>query len=132
VPDISSGSVIEQDLRNRAVRIGVGSVGAQDACLDDRSARGIGQDRPIGKPTLAHSYAHGPVSVDLASITDPLLISGTVASALGLTTVSHDPLPSIIGIREAQQILIVWTTASTSLRPRAPREKLLAVAPSVI
>jgi predicted ATPase len=69
----------------------------------------------IGKTTVAmatadHLYAfypHGVCFVDLASITDPLLMSGTVASALGLATVSRDPMPKVIGFLKHKQMLIV-------------------------
>jgi predicted ATPase/DNA-binding winged helix-turn-helix (wHTH) protein len=69
----------------------------------------------IGKTTVATaaadrlqaSYPHGVCFVDLASITDPLLVSGTVASALGLRAVSQDPLLNVIEFLKHQQMLIV-------------------------
>jgi DNA-binding winged helix-turn-helix (wHTH) protein len=56
---------------------------------------------------LHASYSQGVCFVDLTSITDPLLMSGTVASALGLTTLSQNPLRSIIEFLQRKQILIV-------------------------
>jgi predicted ATPase/DNA-binding winged helix-turn-helix (wHTH) protein len=69
----------------------------------------------IGKTTVAMatadhlyaSYPHGVCFVDLASTTDPLLMSGTVASALGLATVSQDPMPKVIEFLKHKQMLIV-------------------------
>jgi predicted ATPase/DNA-binding winged helix-turn-helix (wHTH) protein len=94
----------------------------------------------IGKTTVAmaaadhlqDSYPHGICFVDLASIADPLLISGTVASALGLTTVSQDPLPSIIEFLKLKQMLIVLDNCEHVIEAAAHlAEKLLAGAPSV-
>jgi DNA-binding winged helix-turn-helix (wHTH) protein len=56
---------------------------------------------------LLDSYPHGICFVDLASITDPLLISGTIAAALGLATISQDPLPNVIEFLKHKQMLIV-------------------------
>jgi DNA-binding winged helix-turn-helix (wHTH) protein len=56
---------------------------------------------------LLDSYSHGICFVDLASITDPLLISGTIAAALGLATISQDPLPNVIEFLKHKQMLIV-------------------------
>src|SRR5262249_2301669 len=57
----------------------------------------------IGKTTVAMaiadrlraSYAHGECVVDLASVRDPELISGTIASVLGFATVSQDAIPNV-------------------------------------
>jgi predicted ATPase/DNA-binding winged helix-turn-helix (wHTH) protein len=94
----------------------------------------------IGKTTVAlatadhlhNSYLHGVGFVDLASITDPLLISGTVASALGLATVSRDPLPNIIEFLKHKQMLIVLDNCEHVIEASALlAERLLAGAPSV-
>jgi predicted ATPase/DNA-binding winged helix-turn-helix (wHTH) protein len=94
----------------------------------------------IGKTTVAmaaadhlhDSYPHGVCFVDLASIADPLLISGTVASALGLTSVSQDPLPSIIEFLKLKQMLIVLDNCEHVIEAAAHlTEKLLAGAPGV-
>jgi hypothetical protein len=69
----------------------------------------------IGKTTVAvatadhlcASYPHGVCFVDLASITDPLLMSGTVASALGLAIVSQDAMPKVVEFLKPKQMLIV-------------------------
>jgi predicted ATPase/DNA-binding winged helix-turn-helix (wHTH) protein len=94
----------------------------------------------IGKTTLAMAaaehlhnfYPHGVCFVDLASIADPLLISGTVASALGLTTVSQDPLPSTIEFLKLKEMLIVLDNCEHVIEAAAHlAEKLLAGAPGV-
>src|SRR5882757_7233427 len=94
----------------------------------------------VGKTTVAmaaadhlhDSYPHGICFVDLASVADPLLISGTVASALGLTTVSQDPLPSIVEFLKLKQMLIVLDNCEHVIEAAAHlAEKLLAGAPSV-
>src|SRR6266850_2104970 len=94
----------------------------------------------IGKTTVAlatadrlhNSYLHGVGFVDLASITDPLLISGTVASALGLATVSRDPLPNIIEFLKHKQMLIVLDNCEHVIEAGALlAERLLAGAPGV-
>jgi DNA-binding winged helix-turn-helix (wHTH) protein len=94
----------------------------------------------IGKTTVAlatadhlqDSYPHGVCCVDLASITDPLLISGTVASALGLTTVSQDPLPNVIEFLRHKQMLIVLDNCEHVIEAAAfLAEKLLQGAPNL-
>jgi DNA-binding winged helix-turn-helix (wHTH) protein len=69
----------------------------------------------IGKTTVAIAAAEnlralcpdGVRFVELASVTDPLLLAGTVASALGLATASDDPLPGIARFLEQKQMLVV-------------------------
>jgi predicted ATPase/DNA-binding winged helix-turn-helix (wHTH) protein len=94
----------------------------------------------IGKTTVAlatadhlhNLYPHGVGFVDLASITDPLLTPGTVASALGLTTVSQDLLPSIIEFLKHKQMLIVLDNCEHVVEAAALlAEQLLAGAPRV-
>jgi predicted ATPase/DNA-binding winged helix-turn-helix (wHTH) protein len=94
----------------------------------------------IGKTTVAMatadqlhaSYSQGVCFVDLASITDPLLMSGTVASALGLTTLAQDPLPSVLEFLKRQQILVVLDSCEHVIEAAAfLAEQLLAGAPGV-
>jgi predicted ATPase/DNA-binding winged helix-turn-helix (wHTH) protein len=69
----------------------------------------------IGKTTVAmatanhlqSSYQHGVCFVDLGSISAPGLISGTLASALGITTLAADPLPNIVQFLTNRRALIV-------------------------
>jgi predicted ATPase/DNA-binding winged helix-turn-helix (wHTH) protein len=94
----------------------------------------------IGKTTVAiavadhmhASYAHGSRFIDLATVTDPLLISGTVAAALGLTTGSPDPLPNIIEFLKHKQMLIVLDNCEHIIEAAALlAEGILTDAPSV-
>jgi predicted ATPase/DNA-binding winged helix-turn-helix (wHTH) protein len=69
----------------------------------------------IGKTTVAmatathlqSSYQHGVCFVDLGSVSAPGLISGTLASALGLSTIACDPLPNIVQFLTNRRALIV-------------------------
>jgi predicted ATPase/DNA-binding winged helix-turn-helix (wHTH) protein len=69
----------------------------------------------IGKTTVAVSVSHtlvpefsGAVAfIDLASIADPGLVAGAVASMLGLMVHTSDPIPSLIGFLEHKRILLV-------------------------
>jgi predicted ATPase/DNA-binding winged helix-turn-helix (wHTH) protein len=69
----------------------------------------------MGKTTVAVSVAHALVRefsgavafVDLASIEDPRLVAGAVASTLGLIVRTSDPIPSLIGFLEQKRILLV-------------------------
>lgn len=94
----------------------------------------------IGKTTVAMAAAdhlldsnpHGICFVDLASITDPLLVSGTVAAALGLATISQDPLSNVIEFLKHKQMLIVLDSCERVVEAAAQlAEKLLGHAPSI-
>jgi predicted ATPase len=94
----------------------------------------------IGKTTVAMatadhlraSYPHGVYFIDLASIADPLLISATIASALGLATVSQDPLLSVIEFLKGKQMLITLDNCEHVIEAAAvAAEKLLRGASGV-
>lgn len=94
----------------------------------------------IGKTTVAtaaadhlhDSYPHGIRFVDLASITDPLVVSGAIACALGLATVSHDPLASVIEFLKHRRMLIVLDSCEHVVEAAALlAETLLRGAPGV-
>jgi predicted ATPase/DNA-binding winged helix-turn-helix (wHTH) protein len=94
----------------------------------------------IGKTTVAMatadhlraSYPHGVYFIDLASIADPLLISATIASALGLATVSQDPLLSVIEFLKGKQMLITLDNCEHVIEAAAVvAEKLLRGASGV-
>jgi predicted ATPase/DNA-binding winged helix-turn-helix (wHTH) protein len=94
----------------------------------------------IGKTTVAMAAAdhlldsnpRGICFVDLASITDPLLVSGTVAAALGLATISQDPLSNVIEFLKHKQMLIVLDSCEHVVEAAAHlAEKLLGHAPSI-
>src|SRR5260370_28472442 len=94
----------------------------------------------IGKTTVATatadrlrgSYPHGACFIDLASITDPLLMTGTVARALGLATVAPNPLPRALEFLKHRQMLIVLDSCEHVVDAAAAlAEQLLSWAPNV-
>jgi len=93
----------------------------------------------IGKTTVAtatadqlrSAYPHGACFIDLASITDPLLMSGTVARALGLATVAPNPLPKVLEFLKHRQMLIVLDSCEHVVEAAAAlAEQLLSWAPN--
>jgi predicted ATPase/DNA-binding winged helix-turn-helix (wHTH) protein len=95
---------------------------------------GIGKTT-VAMATAAHLHAscsHGVCFVDLASITDPLPIAGTLAAALGLANISQDPLPNVIEFLSHKQMLIVLDSCERVVAAAALlAEDLLSGAPSV-
>jgi predicted ATPase/DNA-binding winged helix-turn-helix (wHTH) protein len=110
------------------------------SCLPYRRLVTIVGPGGIGKTTVAlatanhlhDAYSHGVCFIDLAAIGDPLLISGTVASALGLTTVSEDPVPRVIEFLKSKRMLIVLNNCEHVIEGAALiAEKLVGGAPGV-
>jgi predicted ATPase/DNA-binding winged helix-turn-helix (wHTH) protein len=94
----------------------------------------------IGKTTVAlaaandlhESYPHGVCVIDLSSIADPSLISGTLAAGLGLATISQEPLPQVIEFLKPKQMLVVLDSCEHVIEAAALlAEKILGGAPSV-
>jgi predicted ATPase/DNA-binding winged helix-turn-helix (wHTH) protein len=94
----------------------------------------------IGKTTVAlavagelsGSYADGACFVDLASLADPLLVSSTLATLLGLAILSEDPVPTLIAFLKDKQMLIVLDNCEHVVEVAAVfAEKLLRGAPGV-
>src|ERR1700722_4370729 len=56
----------------------------------------------------ASSYDHGVWLVDLARISDPLMVIGTLGSVLGLDTPSDIPLSALIQLLRGKQTLLVF------------------------
>ena len=97
----------------------------------------------IGKTRLAqrmlhdqrNALEHGVAWVELASLTDPALICGTVAGALGLQMGNGDPLVSLavalaplqilVGLDNAEHLIDDVARVISALFERAPRLRLL-------
>lgn len=70
----------------------------------------------IGKTTVALAVAHevlpdfrGAVHfLDLASLEDPRLVTGTLASQLGISVASDNPLPAILACLGEQRVLLLF------------------------
>ena len=56
---------------------------------------------------LSPSYGDGVCFIDLASVTDPVLVPSALASAFGLTILSEHPLAGLIAFLKDKKILIV-------------------------
>lgn len=98
----------------------------------------------MGKTTVAVTVAHSMLDefkgnvcfVDLGALTDPGLVTVTVASTLGLSMQTADPLPTLIAFLQPRRILLVLdncehlidTAASLteSIFKRAPDVHILA------
>lgn len=69
----------------------------------------------IGKTTVALAaaaalrvtYKDGVRFVDLASIADPALVSSALASTLGLSVSSSDPIPALVAVLQQKAMLVV-------------------------
>jgi len=70
----------------------------------------------IGKTTVALAVAHEVLSdfsgavhfVDLASLEDPRLVTGALASELGISVASDNPLPAILAFLREQRVLLLF------------------------
>jgi predicted ATPase/DNA-binding winged helix-turn-helix (wHTH) protein len=70
----------------------------------------------IGKTTVALAVAHEVLSdfsgavhfVDLASLEDPRLVTGALASELGISVASDNPLPAILAFLGEQRVLLLF------------------------
>jgi len=90
-------------------------IGALTARLLERRFVTIVGPGGIGKTTVAlavahnllSAYAHGVRLVDLASLKDPTLLPGAVASALGLAIRSDQPVRALIAFLRDKQMLII-------------------------
>jgi predicted ATPase/DNA-binding winged helix-turn-helix (wHTH) protein len=77
----------------------------------------------IGKTTvalavaahLADSYPHRACFVELASLSDPRLIPGALASILGLPTLGDQPIPALVAHLENKSMLIVLDNCEHAL-----------------
>jgi predicted ATPase/DNA-binding winged helix-turn-helix (wHTH) protein len=94
----------------------------------------------IGKTTVAlavaahlvDSYEHRVCFVELASLSDPRLIPGALASVLGLSTLGDQPLPALVAHLRNKSMLIVLDNCEHALDAVAVlAESLLRGAPGI-
>jgi predicted ATPase/DNA-binding winged helix-turn-helix (wHTH) protein len=94
----------------------------------------------IGKTTvalavaahLAESYPHRACFVELASLSDPRLIPGTLASVLGLPTLGEQPIAALVAHLQNKSMLIVLDNCEHALDAVALlAESLLRGAPNI-
>jgi predicted ATPase len=94
----------------------------------------------IGKTTIAVAAGHSLLSsladgaqlVDLAPLTDPKLVPGAIASSLGLSALTDDPMRAVLSFLSDRQLLIVLDNCEHLLEASADvAERMLSVAPKL-
>jgi predicted ATPase/DNA-binding winged helix-turn-helix (wHTH) protein len=94
----------------------------------------------IGKTTVALAVVHEVLSefagdvhfLDLATIKDPRLVAGALASQLGLSVVSQDPIPTILAFLSERRVLLLLDSCEHLIEPvAAMAEELFRSAPRV-
>lgn len=72
---------------------------------------GVAAERTTVAVSAAHStlrkFTNGVCCVDLGAVTDPALVVGAVALALGIATDARDPLPALRSFLRASELLLV-------------------------
>lgn len=82
----------------------------------------------IGKTSVALAVAHGQRAgfegqvcfVDFGALTDPRLVPGTIAAALGLTVNSDDPIPGLLLSLRSRRTLLVLDSCEHIIDALAP------------
>jgi predicted ATPase/DNA-binding winged helix-turn-helix (wHTH) protein len=82
----------------------------------------------IGKTSVALAVAHGQREgfegqvcfVDFGALTDPRLVPGTIAAALGLTVNSDDPIPGLLTSLRSRRMLLVFDSCEHVIDELAP------------
>jgi predicted ATPase/DNA-binding winged helix-turn-helix (wHTH) protein len=94
----------------------------------------------IGKTTVALAVAHEVFSefagaayfLDLAAIMDQRLVASALASQLGLSVVSQNPIPAILALLSERRVLLLLDSCEHLVEPVAAlAEELLRGAPQV-
>jgi predicted ATPase/DNA-binding winged helix-turn-helix (wHTH) protein len=82
---------------------------------------------------LSQSHPCDACFVDLASVTDPLLVPSALASTLGLAILSQDPLPGLIAFVRDRTLLIVLDNCEHVVEAAAAlADNVLREAPGVL
>ena len=94
----------------------------------------------IGKTSVALAVAHGQRAsfedqvcfVDLGAVTDPRLVPGTIAAALGLTVNSEDPIPGLLQSLRSRRTLLFLDSCEHIIDALAPlAERIVREAPEL-
>jgi predicted ATPase/DNA-binding winged helix-turn-helix (wHTH) protein len=94
----------------------------------------------IGKTSVALAVAHGQHEgfqgqvcfVDFGALTDPQLVPGTIAAALGLTVNSSDPIPGLLLSLRSRRMLLVFDSCEHIIDELAPlAERIVREAPEL-
>jgi predicted ATPase/DNA-binding winged helix-turn-helix (wHTH) protein len=94
----------------------------------------------IGKTTvavavgneLAEAFAGAVLFVDLGAISDPNLVTGSIATMLGLSVQAEDPAPSLIGYLRDKRLLLILDTCEHLMDVAATlAERIFAAAPQI-
>lgn len=94
----------------------------------------------IGKTSVALAVAHGQYAafesqvcfVDFGALTDPRLVTATIAAALGLTVNSGDPLPGLLLSLRNRRMLLVFDSCEHIIDELAPlAERIVQEAPEL-
>jgi predicted ATPase/DNA-binding winged helix-turn-helix (wHTH) protein len=108
--------------------------------LEERRFVSIVGPGGIGKTTVALAVAHEVVSefagaayfLDLAAIMDQRLVASALASQLGLSVVSQNPIPAILALLREQRVLLLLDSCEHLIEPVAAlAEELFRGAPQV-
>lgn len=82
----------------------------------------------IGKTSVALAVAHRELGafdgqvcfVDFGALTDARLVPGTIATALGLTVNSEDPMPALLTVLRSRRMLLVFDSCEHIIDELAP------------
>jgi len=82
----------------------------------------------IGKTAVALAVAHRELAafdgqvcfVDFGALTDARLVPGTIATALGLTVNSEDPMPALLTVLRSRRMLLVFDSCEHIIDELAP------------
>ncbi len=91
----------------------LGSLIAQHRLITITGAGGVGKSR-LAQHLLAgqrNACAHGVAWVDLSGLSDPTLVSGAIADALGVQTRGDDPLQGLVGALRPLAVLVALDNA---------------------